>query len=438
MKYLLPLICCLFVFPLSAQQPERISIGLKQAIELGLKNRYDIQSGKYNMAIADNRLSKSKKEWLPDISGSGRMAYNPQIQATYIPAGFFGPSPELVALGANSSAIFGLDLNQNLFKPGIVTDVKIARNHLEQEKEINHQQENNIKEQIVLAYLNVVLKKLQVQVTMADEQRYKEYEEVAEGKVQLKALIENDYLKAKLDYENSKVETQKAKQNYELALGNVRYQLNIPAETQLILTDTLNAPELAVSADLTKPDPNNRTEIKQLTLQQQGIGLELSKTRQNALPSLAFFANYSEQFSYSNLDYALGKWWTPFNYLGIRLNVPLTANFKNSNSIQEYRLKSMQTDLDLKQKTADVTYEIQKASSELKNAVQNMKVTGDNYNLSKVIYENQKQQYAIGSFLYSNLLDTDKSLLTTEQSYIKSVYDYLIATINYQKAIGTY
>jgi fructose-1-phosphate kinase PfkB-like protein len=48
-------------------------------------------------------------------------------------------------------------------------------------------------------------------------------------------LVENDYLKAKLDYENAKVETQKAKQNVQLALSNVKYQINIPNETELSL-----------------------------------------------------------------------------------------------------------------------------------------------------------------------------------------------------------
>ena len=98
----------------------------------------------------------------------------------------------------------------------------------------------------------------------------------------------------------------------------------------------------------------------------------------------------------------------------------------------------MQTDLDLKQRTADINYEIQRTSTELSNALQNMQTTKSNYDLSKVIYENQKQQYNLGSLLYSNLLDTDKSLNTTEQNYIKAVYDYLLANINYQKAIGNY
>jgi len=52
-----------------------------------------------------------------------------------------------------------------------------------------------------------------------------------------------------------------------------------------------------------------------------------------------------------------------------------------------------------------------------------------------VIYQNQKQQYDLGSLLYSDLLDTDRSLNHTEQNYVKSVYDYLVAIINYQKAL---
>jgi outer membrane protein TolC len=420
------------------QQPaSNLIIGVQQAIDLGLKNRYDVQAHKYNIAMADNRVSKSKKEWIPDISGSGNMRYSPQIQATYIPAGFIGSSAALVALGAKSTSVFGLDLNQNIFKPGITTDVKIAKNNLAIEQERNKQDENNIREQIAFAYLNVLLKDLQSKIAADDEQRYKEYAEVAEGKLKAGTLIENDYLKAKLDYENAKVETLKAKQNLQLALDNVKYQINVPTETQLTLSDTLNSPNLTLNLPA-KGDANNRTEVKQLILQQQGNKLEINKTRQNALPSLAFFANYSKQFTYTNLDYGLSQWWSPFNYLGLRLNVPITANFKNHNSIQEYRVKSLQTDLDLKQKIADVNYEIQKTSTELNNAMQNMQTTKSNYELSKVIYENQKQQYNLGSLQYLNLLETDRSLNTTEQNYIKAVYDYLLANINYQKAIGNY
>ena len=164
------------------QAASNLAVGVQQAIDLGLKNRYDVQAHKYNLAVAGNRVSKSKKEWIPDISGSGNVRYSPQLQATYIPGGFFGgpnSPPQLVALGAKSTTVFGLDLNQPIFKPGITTDVKIAKNNLAIEQERNRQDENNIREQIAFAYLNVLLKDLQSKIAADDEQRYKEYEQVA-------------------------------------------------------------------------------------------------------------------------------------------------------------------------------------------------------------------------------------------------------------------
>ena len=103
---------------------------------------------------------------------------------------------------------------------------------------------------------------------------------------------------------------------------------------------------------------------------------------------------------------------------------------------QEYAFKVQQTNLHLQQKKADIIYEVQKTLASLNNAWHNMQTTQDNYELSKRIYENQKQQYVLGSFQYSNLLDTERSLSTAEQNYVKSVYEYLLAKLNHQKATG--
>lgn len=420
------------------QNVSSLSLGIQQAIDMGLKNRFDVQSRRFNVGLSNSEVSKTKKEWIPEISGVGNMRYSPQLQGTYVPAHFFSPDAMVIALGAKSLAVFGLDLNQAIFRPGITTDTKIAKRNVALSEERVKQDENTIKENIAFAYLNVLLKDLQAKITADEEQRYKEYAEIASGKYKLGTIIENDYLKAKLDYENAKVETQKAQQNYALALDNVKHQINVPAETQLVLTDTLNSQNLTLNGLSSKTDANNRTEIKQLQIQQEINKMQINKTKQNALPSLSFYANYSQQFTYTNLDYSLKQWWTPFNYMGLRLNVPITSNFKNASSIHEQKIKAMQTDLNLKQKISDVNYEIQKTTTELNNSQQNMQITKSNYNLSKQIYENQKQQQQVGSLQYTQLLETNRSLNMAEQNYIKAVYDYLLSNINYQKAIGNF
>lgn len=419
------------------QQSSPVPISLQQAMDLAIKNRYDIQANKYNITLATNQVDKTKKEWVPDISASGNIRYSPQVQSTYIPGGFVGSAPALVSFGAKNITVFGLDLNQPIYNPGLHADLKIAQKQLEIASEKNKQDENNIREQVAQSYLNVLLRNLQRKISGDDQQRFKEYEEVAAGKLKLGTLIENDYLKARLDYENAKIQTTNAEQNYILAVEHFNYQLNVPAETRFTLTDTLNEGEFPVLLQDTAA-VFNRTEIRQLTLQQQNEHLQLAKARQYALPTVSAYANYSQQFSYDNFNYSLGQWWSPFSYVGLKVSVPITGNLKNSRTIKQHQLESLQTDLDLKQKTADIDYEIKKAISELNNAKGNMEAAKNNYELSRVIYENQKQQYNLGTLLYSDLLNTDRSLNTTEQNYIKAVYDFLVAQINYQKAIGKY
>jgi outer membrane protein TolC len=155
------------------------------------------------------------------------------------------------------------------------------------------------------------------------------------------------------------------------------------------------------------------------------------------LPSLSLFANYTEFFQGTAFNYSDNFFWSPFNYVGLKLSIPLTGSFKNINSVKEYQIKRVQTDLMLKQETIAVQYEVQEATTKLDNARQNLIVAKDNYQLSLKVYELQEQQYNLGSFSYEKLLDTEKSLSTAEQYYITAVYDFLIAKISFQKATGS-
>jgi outer membrane protein len=418
-------------------QTDTLKLSLKQAVETGLKNRYDVQSNKYNVSKAKNAINESKKEWIPEVTGSGNVRYNSQLQKQVVPAGVLGNSEAMAfSLETKTNSVYSLDLTQVIYKPGIISDIKIAKNNFELEKEKDRQFELNTKNDITESYLNILLKELQFKIAINNESRYGEYLAVAGGKYKYGALLENDYLKATLNYENAKVETQKLQQNYDLSISNFKYQINTNAGAVVILTDSLNASSVSTNTTQQQDAATNRTEIKQLSLTKENNELQLKKARQNALPAISLFANYSSQFQYGNFNYKQKDAWSPYNYVGVKISLPITSNFKNSNIIRESKFKSAMTDMDIRQKTADINYEIQKASTELTNALQNMQSTKANYDLSNTIYLNQKQQYDLGSFLYSSLLDTEKTLNTAEQNYIKAVYDYLMAKIRYDKALG--
>lgn len=420
----------LFILLLPCFSYAQLSVTLQQAMEMSLKNRYDIQANRYNVLMAANDIRKHKKEWLPDIEGNGDIRYNIQFQSTYIPAGFGGSDkPTLLALAPRNVTVFGLDLHQNILNPAIRNDTRIAQNNLALQQEKNRADEIHIKSQVSEAYLNVLLKQLQYKIAADDESRYKQYFQLSEGKYNLGALIENDYLLAKLDYENAKLQSTTAMQNRDLALDQLKYEMNIPVTTILTLSDSLNV--------LNETASGERTEIKQLLLQQQNNTLQLRKARQSVSPTLAFNANYSQQFLYDDFNYTKGQWWAPFSYAGLKLSIPISAHFKNKSSIQEYQYKIAQTDWLLKQQSADIENDIRTAETSLNNALLNVQTTKRNYELSNIIYKNQQEQFKAGAFEYSDLLDTEQSLAAAEQNYIKAVYDSMLAKINLQKASGS-
>jgi len=324
-----------------------------------------------------------------------------------------------------------------VFEPGINSNIKLAKSQQALAQEKNRQSEIRVKIQIATAYFNVLLKRLQRKIASNEEKRYREYMELAQGKYQQGALIENDYLRAQLNHENAKVEEQTVTQDYNLSIDKLKNEINVPAETQLVLADSLNnLNSMGQNAADAFSRAENRTEIKQLKIEQLGNKLTLEKMHRNALPTLSFVANYSEQFLYDDFSYFKNQWWKPFSYVGLQLSIPITSHLKNKNNIREERLKIDQTNLELKQTQSDIHFEIQKALTDLDNAQQNVQSTKSNYNLSQTIYKNQQQQFALGAFQFSDLLDTEKSLHTAEQNYVQAVYDYLVAKINYEKAIG--
>src|ERR1044072_3168363 len=291
---------------------------LQEAIKLGLKNRYDLQANRYNVDISRNAVQKEKNEWLPEINAAGDVRYNTQLQSTIIPAGFGGSSkPQSFELGSKNNTSFGLDVSQYIFKPDINTRIKIAQNETALEKENIRVEEAEMKAQISRAYWNVLFKELQWQITQNNEQRHKEYLDLFQGKYNKGALVENDLLKVRLDYENSKVQEEQDKQQYELAMVTLKHAINVPTKTMLALTDVLNDAQLSAEANEIPID--KRPEIQQLLISRQQYQLQVSKIYKSQLPTISLYANYSVQYLNENFDYTNGIMWSPFNYLGIKL-----------------------------------------------------------------------------------------------------------------------
>lgn len=409
-----------------------------EAITLGLKNRFDIKANRFDIQIATSKVKQARNQWIGEFSADGQVKYSPQLRNSVIPGGVipgFDQTTQLPLMVKNES-VFGLNLSQPIFNAALISDARLAKNQLALQQEKNRAAEIDIMLQISRTYLDAELRRLQKRIAADIAERNREYEHIAEGIYNNGSLTENYYLRARLDRENAEQLQQQADQDFELSLMQLRYQLNIPDDTQLKLSDSLDV----VTGNLSSYDKPNgeRSEIRQLELIQQDNQLHLKKIRESVLPSVNFNANYSQQFLSGNFNYGTSNWWSPFSYLALNIHIPVSTRFKNKAIVTGYRQRISQNELLLMQKKADINYEIQQSQTALRNAVLNINSAKKSYELSKTIFHNQQEQYRLGAFDYSALLDTEKSLSTTERNYIQSAYELMLAQIQMQKATNNF
>jgi outer membrane protein len=435
--YLCGLLSLLGLHLAHAQNPVQLS--LQKARELALKNRFDVQANAYDIEIARTEILRKKQAFVPDVRLTGSLSYHPQIQAVLVPPGFIGTTePSLIALGANSISVYNLELNQPIINAAMGTDIKIAQNSALLQQERNRAREIEIKHRVGQAYFNVLLKGLQNEIASDEQRRFEEYYTMAEGRYKNGALIENEYLRAQLDLENARQQAAIAQQQSHISVDNLRYELNLPANTVLELTDSLGQNMLFEAVALDTTYMAQRTELRQLEFEKVGIGLQIKRQRQAVMPVLSFTANYAQQYQNIgfNFNYGKGQSWSPFSAVGLKLSVPLTDHFTNKANVSQLRLKEGQTQARLLQQQTEISHEITQSYMLLANARINVNRTMQNYELAKRIYLSQQQQLELGAFSYDALLNTSTSMAEAERNYITASYEFFVASLNYEKAIG--
>ena len=353
------------------------SLSLNEAIHIGLENRYDFKAGQYNTEIAKSRITQAKNAWLPQVGADGSLKYSPQLQNSVIPGGVLPgfDQPTLLPLTVKNQSVFSLNLDQPIFDASISIRKQLAMNELAMQEEKRKEQEIQIKLQISQAYLNAQLRQLQKKIAADNAFRNKEYAEIAAGQYKNGALIENYYLRAKLDENNAALLLKQAAQEYNMSITQLRYAINLPDTSMLELSDSLDT-EKDITAGLIN-HTEERTELKQLQVEQAANALHIKAYRQDLLPTVSVSGNYSQQFLSDKFNYGESKWWSPFSFLMLQVRIPISDHYKNSAHIAEYRQKENQTKLLLQQKTMDINYEMQQAQTALSNALINIKSSRD-------------------------------------------------------------
>lgn len=426
------LLLALLVSAVQASAFAQTSLTLPQAIEQGLKNRQDLKNQALTIKINENEIQKVGARALPKVDASFDARYNAQLQTNVIPAGVFGAEARNVRFGTKFNNLLAINASYDVYNPNTISDKKIALQNVEIEKVNLQKAQFDLKNAITQAYYGVLLNQEKAKFSRENLARTEKYWE--EGKVKLanKTILQTDLDKLLLDKENASMVWEEDTKN--LALSKNYLANQIGAENSIEISETM---ENYIQSSLpAQQSIDNRIELKQ---EQSRIALyqaNIEKQNKSNLPTVSLYGNWSAQ-NQSNDFSLVGKGtWFPISYLGAKVSINIFDGNQKRHNKQEYVLRIQQSQNTLAKWRNDYHYEMQSAMTEMQNIAQKLQNAKDNITLAQRVLEVDNVRFKAGKITSAELKNTEYSLLNAQNNLITQYYNFLIAKLKYQKAVG--
>lgn len=429
MKKIFPLLLTLASFQASFAQ----NLTLEGAIELGLKNRYELQSAYMQLKIDQQQNKKINASWLPQVSANGDFRYNSILQKSVLPIGDFGipgispGATSTVAFGVPYNTTIGLDAQQKLLDLTKKIDRKINNNSVENQLLTIEIQKTNVRNDISEAYFNVLYQKEKIK--LAQEAVVRAQTNLENGQTRLKAgtALTNDIERLALDLSNQRLASRKAKQDYEFSMDQLKFRMNVNQDTTLEISESLQSLVQKKAPSSVPPYSNNNT-IRKEEIARLGNQLQAKKMLKRNAPTLSAYGNISLL--------ALNEDVYPFSYLGLQTSITLFGGQQAKFSAQDYQIRSQMNQVNIEKYRLDLDFEIRSVKKSMEYAQLDLEESEKNITLAKHVYANDQFRFEKGNIVLSELKNSEFTLLTAENNYLITAYNYLLIMLKLEKLLG--
>ncbi len=424
-RMLMLFIIAVFVALIKAEE-----LTIEKAIQMALENNKDILVAREEIKRADARVKEAWSSALPSVNVLADYSRNFKQTFFYVNGGDFGR----FSFTFNNEYRLNAVLNQTIYSFGKVgTALKIARDY----EKFSSAQFTNQKQQIITmvkrAFYGALLKKHIYQVSKDSEQSARENYQNTKQRYESGTVSEFDLLQAEVRWQNAIPDTIQARNEWHLALNNLKSMLSLPLENSITLVgefseNLLVTPEESYEQVL-QQRPDYQMMRWEMAMRKKNISLQFAQH----FPSL----NGSFTYSYSALSDQFKLENTNDNYvLGVSLSVPIFSGGFTTAQVQQARVDYNQSAIRLKKQEEQIRIELENVRLRLKEAQQRILAAKKNVSTAQRAYEIAEVRNKSGLATQLELKDSRVFLDQARLSYYRALFDELNAYFDWQLITG--
>lgn len=163
---------------------------------------------------------------------------------------------------------------------------------------------------------------------------------------------------------------------------------------------------------------------------------DLKRYRLSKLPSLSLNGYYNKSAQRNSFDF-LGKGsWFNISAITVQLQVPIFTGFSANARIAQANL-TLQKNINQREALKiSIDSEIETAKNSFISAITTLDYQKKNMALAQTVFDQTKKKFEIGTGSNTEITQAQTDLKAAQTNYINSLYNAIIARIDYTKAIG--
>ena len=451
MKKLLTLIC-LSVASLCVAEAQELSsataeqgqlnLSLDEAIEIALSDNPTIKVANLEIERYDYVRKQAVATLYPQVDASAQ--YSLALRRQEMTEGFsFG--------GKNTFNVAGT-VSLPLFVPSVYRQIKMTRTQMEGAVESARASRIDLVAAVRSAYYNVLLAEQSLEVLNEAVSTTQRVVDNTEDLFKNGLAAEYDLITAQVQLSNLKPQVLQAKSAIDITKLQLKMYLSIPENVEIEVKGTLDDfRERVLLGEDYSMDISENTTLRTLDIQRELLEHQEKLIQTTRMPTIAAFGQISyigqERVDLSGLmGGAMGGaaqpasqskfWWQyPIN-VGAQISIPIFAGLKKTNQLREVRNQMRQLELQRQYAEDGVRLQVEQSINTLLTARETMLSNELTVEQAEKAYNISLTRYNAGAGTILELNSSQLALTQAQLSYSQSIYDYLSAYAQYEKALG--
>lgn len=406
--------------------PSSLSLSLRDAQNYAIKQNRSLRNASLAVQEAYAQRWQTIAAMLPQVDGSYSYSNYLGYSATMSTAmgEFTINMPNVGALGATAS----VGINGQGIVGVLLNNIAIDMKKISLDKS-----ESELRGSVMSSYVSLLALQSITELLDSSLVNIQNLESITQNAVNAGAAEQTtaDQIRVRVNTMKNNINIQR--RNIELATNSLKVLLDVPVETELTLTDSIDdilSPERVIS--LLSENFRIENNLNYQLLQKQ---VELAKRNVHMAgwaygPTVALAYNYTNQQYYGEG----GMRMTPPNVIQVSVKMPLWSSGKRAAGVVEKKIALEEAKNTLSETTDNLAIQYRQLCFDLSNAYETYMNEKDNIEVAQRVFKSQTEKFKWGAASHLELTNASNDLINAQSTYVNA----MLSLVNAQVELETF